>query len=184
MRSSAFTILFALIPAIRLVVAQAVINESDVPASCKTICQPLVQLSGTCNAGGSSSASTDCICKNTSFNVIQVGSLCAICLTQTSSGTPGLSSISSACHFTATNYNAATASQIAATVTVTATKPGSNSIATLAPSATVSNVAVSSPSSASSSSSSKAAAAAPMRTMGMGFIGAAALVPLGMQAMQ
>jgi len=98
-------------------------------------------------------------------------------MTQTSSGTPGLSSISSACGFTKTSYNAATASIAAASVTVTATKPGSNQVVTVSPSATV-NAATSS---VAVSTTSKAAA--PMRSMGMGIIVAAMGAPFAIQAM-
>ena len=63
------------------------ITDNDVPAACATICKPLVQLSNTCSQG--SSTSTDCICKNTSFDVKTIGSTCAICIQQNNKASTG-----------------------------------------------------------------------------------------------
>ncbi|QDS70136.1 hypothetical protein FKW77_005689 [Venturia effusa] len=114
------------------------LSDGDVPAICKSVCRPLIQLSSTCTSstGGLTSAESDCICKNTSFNVKEIGSNCAICITQSNAGSSDLSSVSSACGFTSGAYNQASASSLAAKVTVTATKSG-NAVVTLNPTAEV-----------------------------------------------
>jgi len=88
-----------------------------------------------------------------------------------------LKAISSTCSFTATNYNQLSASSYAASITVTATKPGTNQVVTGTATATGA-------SGGAKSTSSKGVAAAqtvgPMRAAaamaGMGFIGYAAMV--------
>jgi len=69
--------------------------------------------------------------------VKSIGSNCAICITQSNAGSADLSSVSQACGFTNAAYNQASASSVAAKVTVTATKPGSNQVVTINPTATV-----------------------------------------------
>jgi hypothetical protein len=87
MRSFAFSTLFALIPVIRLITAEGITN-GDVPTACQAVCRPLVELSSVCqNNGGTADQIENCICKNTSFDVISLGSLCAICITQTNAVT-------------------------------------------------------------------------------------------------
>lgn len=84
----AFTTVFALLPALSLISASAIpdnagITDGEVPPACKDVCRPLVQLSTTCQSGSTDpKAEADCICKNTSFDVKAVGSLCTICVTQ------------------------------------------------------------------------------------------------------
>jgi hypothetical protein len=87
MRSFSLPILFAFLPAIRLIVAEG-ITDGDVPTACKDVCRPLIQLSSVCMGnGGTAPQIESCICKNTSFDVVSLGSLCAICITQTNAVT-------------------------------------------------------------------------------------------------
>jgi hypothetical protein len=59
------------------------IDDTDVPAVCAPICKPLIDLSSACSSD--SSTDSDCICSNTSFNVKDLGSMCAICCQQANS---------------------------------------------------------------------------------------------------
>ena len=86
-----------------------------------------------------------------------------------------LSSVSSACGFTNAAYNQATASSLAAKVTVTATKPGSNQVVTLNPTA-----ASATATGAVTTTSSKAAAATGMKGGKAGLVGTALEVALAM----
>ncbi|KIW09348.1 uncharacterized protein PV09_00249 [Verruconis gallopava] len=133
------------------------INESDVPSVCATICKPLVQLSDACSS--SSSTDSSCICKNTSFDVVNLGSMCAICCQQANSLGDDLKSISSACGFTQGTYNQASASSVAATVVVTATYSGKTT--------TLSAAATASATSSSASSSKNVAPAPTMQAAGL-----------------
>jgi hypothetical protein len=88
-----------------------------------------------------------------------------------------LSSVSSACGFTNAAYNQATASSLAAKVTVTATKPGSNQVVTLNPSV----VSATGTGGAVTTTSSKAAAATGgMKGGKAGLVGTALEVALAM----
>ncbi|KAF2434814.1 hypothetical protein EJ08DRAFT_431443 [Tothia fuscella] len=171
------TIIFSLLPALALSSAlpnpspqNPGILENDIPEACKTICRPLTQLSQACQVGSTDSkAGANCICKNTSFDVKQLGSLCTICLTQTNALTDNIKSISSECGFVNTAYNQASASSLAATILVTATKAGSTQVVT--GSASPSNTAL-----GASSSTSKAIA--PAQTIAMGIMVAALAAPI------
>ncbi|KAE9961871.1 hypothetical protein BLS_001218 [Venturia inaequalis] len=152
------------------------LSDGDVPAICKSVCRPLIQLSSTCassSSGGLTSAESDCICKNTSFNVKEIGSNCAICITQSNAGSPDLTSVSSACGFTNAAYNQASASSLAAKVTVTATKSG-NSVVTLNPTAVVASTG------AVATTSSHGAAPTGMKVGKAGLVGTALEVALAM----
>lgn len=63
-----------------LATAQLGIDDSDVPLICRQVCQPLISLSVLCSS--ESSTDSSCICDNTSFDVINLGSMCAICAEQ------------------------------------------------------------------------------------------------------
>lgn len=92
------------------------LNADDVPTACSTICQPMVQLTNTCDVDPNESAErklrlradTDgdadgksaeadeaveaqCICSNKSFNVASVAALCASCIAQNGKTTDGTS---------------------------------------------------------------------------------------------
>jgi hypothetical protein len=63
-----------------LATAQLGIDDTDVPNICRQICQPLISLSVLCSS--ESSTDSSCICENTSFDVVNLGSMCAICAEQ------------------------------------------------------------------------------------------------------
>ncbi|KAF2635507.1 hypothetical protein P280DRAFT_473779 [Massarina eburnea CBS 473.64] len=78
------------------------LTSSSVPSECQTICDPIVKLTSTCDVTSmrreaklqareavpesdmdkENSAESDCICKNTSFDVKSVTALCASCMGQ------------------------------------------------------------------------------------------------------
>jgi hypothetical protein len=86
------------------------LDADDVPASCKTICQPIVDLSNACDIDPKENKTKDkrgdfllvarskaeeaieanCICTNKSFDVAAVMALCASCMTQNSEDTTGM----------------------------------------------------------------------------------------------
>jgi len=88
------------------------LNADDVPSACKTICQPIVDLSNTCDIDPKESRIRDkrgdfllvarskeeeaieanCICTNKSFDVESVMALCASCMQQNSDDAEGTSS--------------------------------------------------------------------------------------------
>lgn len=88
------------------------LDAKDVPASCKTICQPIVDLSNTCDIDPKENKTKDrrgdfllairskaeeaveanCICTNKSFDVATVMALCASCMAQNSSDAEGMKS--------------------------------------------------------------------------------------------
>ena len=96
------------------------LRPSGVPSQCKTICEPIVKLSNTCDIdpeeitsdndkrrslsrrqsegveGGEENDETveaECICRNTSFDVENVMALCASCLSQNGGETEGKRSL-------------------------------------------------------------------------------------------
>lgn len=92
---SAFGPLLLALPA--LVLSDYQLAEGDVPQPCNSICEPVVNLTSTCDAGGNSSVSSEdkellekqCICLNDSFDVANRTSLCASCIGQQANGTAG-----------------------------------------------------------------------------------------------
>jgi hypothetical protein len=84
-----------------------------------------------------------------------------------------LKSISSECGFTQTNYNQASATKMAATVIVTATKPGSNSVVTGAPAETAQSV----------TTTSSKGAGGPVATLAVGMMMAAMGGPIAFHGM-
>lgn len=88
------------------------LNADDVPSACKTICQPIVDLSNTCDIDPKENRIRDkrgdfflvarskeeeaieanCICTNESFDVESVMALCASCMQQNSDDAEGMSS--------------------------------------------------------------------------------------------
>lgn len=75
---------------------------SDVPSTCKTICGPMVSLSNTCSISTSTKPTaqetileTRCICTNNSFDVENIGALCASCIGQNGATTDSETSTSS-----------------------------------------------------------------------------------------
>ncbi|PVH91200.1 hypothetical protein DM02DRAFT_497350, partial [Periconia macrospinosa] len=116
------------------------LNAADIPTACTTICQPIVQLTNTCDINmkkreakparkgskelAESVLETQCICRNKSFNVASISALCAGCIQQNDMGKSNvdMDSIMSTCSFSSTSY-APTATALVATITVNATKP-------------------------------------------------------------
>ncbi|SPJ73981.1 uncharacterized protein FTOL_03711 [Fusarium torulosum] len=117
----------------------------DVPSACKTICQPIIALTNTCdidpkkadnnNDGDKTiklrlrkkseteeSIEANCICSNKSFDVAAVMALCAGCMAQNSQDTEDVDKIMSQCSFTSTSY-VPSATAIVSGVQVQATKP-------------------------------------------------------------
>lgn len=80
-----------------LVLSDYQLAEGDVPRPCNSICEPVVNLTSTCDAGGNSSVSSrdkellekQCICLNDSFDVANRTALCASCIGQQANGTAG-----------------------------------------------------------------------------------------------
>lgn len=77
-----------------LVLSDYQLAGGDVPDQCSSICQPVVNLTSTCDAGGNSSIDArhkellekQCICLNDSFDVANRTALCASCINQDSGG--------------------------------------------------------------------------------------------------
>lgn len=85
------------------------LSADDVPSACKTICQPIVELSNTCDidpkenkirdrrgdfllvarSKEEESIEANCICTNKSFDVESVMALCASCMKQNSDDAEG-----------------------------------------------------------------------------------------------
>lgn len=107
------TILLAAIVAVIPATLAEELRADDVPSACMTICQPIVDLTTTCDIDPNE-ADTDndkrrklrlresedskeaveanCICTNKSFDVAAVMALCASCMAQNSQTTEGTNS--------------------------------------------------------------------------------------------
>lgn len=96
------TILFATLAVVISIHAEE-LRFDDVPTACKTICQPIVDLTNTCDVDpqetdmdkakrgkvhlrqaeeSDEAIEANCICTNKSFDVAGVMGLCASCITQ------------------------------------------------------------------------------------------------------
>ncbi|KAH8662691.1 hypothetical protein BGZ61DRAFT_593493 [Ilyonectria robusta] len=120
------------------------LRADDVPSACTTICQPIVDLTNTCdidpnetdndddkrrklrlresNESDEEAIEANCICTNTSFDIAAVMALCASCMSQNSQSTEDVDKIMSQCSFTSTSY-VASATAIVSGIQVEATKP-------------------------------------------------------------
>ncbi|KAF5666067.1 hypothetical protein FHETE_6368 [Fusarium heterosporum] len=114
------------------------LDADDVPSACKIICQPIVDLTNTCdidpkeakkdNTGIGKRSKVEeeieayCICTNTSFDVAAVMGLCASCMGQNNKDTEDVDKMMSQCSFTSTSY-VRSATTIVADINVQATKP-------------------------------------------------------------
>ncbi|KAF5647365.1 hypothetical protein F25303_5231 [Fusarium sp. NRRL 25303] len=128
------------------------LNADDVPTACKTICQPIVNLTNACDIDPKGTEKHSdrrrdlvildhedddepieaaCICTNKSFDVEGVMGLCASCMAQNSKDTEDIDKIMSQCAFSSTSYVRAATSVISG-IEVQATKPA----ATVTPIAT------------------------------------------------
>ncbi|KAL4728178.1 hypothetical protein ACLX1H_004915 [Fusarium chlamydosporum] len=123
------------------------LDAKDVPASCKTICQPIVDLSNTCDIDPKENKTKDrrgdfllairskaeeaveanCICTNKSFDVATVMALCASCMAQNSSDAEDVEKMMAQCSFSSTSYVRA-ATSVVSGIQVEATKPASTDV--------------------------------------------------------
>ncbi|KAF4497990.1 hypothetical protein FAGAP_5849 [Fusarium agapanthi] len=128
------------------------LSADDVPTACKTICQPIVNLTNACDIDPKGPEKRSdrrrdlvildhedddepieaaCICTNKSFDVEGVMGLCANCMAQNSKDTKDIDKIMSQCSFSSTSYVRA-ATSVVSGIEVQATKPA----ATITPIAT------------------------------------------------
>ncbi|CVK91723.1 uncharacterized protein FPRN_09557 [Fusarium proliferatum] len=128
------------------------LSADDVPTACKTICQPVVNLTNACDIDpkgpekhsdrrrdliildhedDDEPIEAACICTNKSFDVEGVMGLCASCMAQNSKDTEDIDKIMSQCSFSSTSYVRAATSLVSG-IEVQATKPA----ATVTPIAT------------------------------------------------
>ncbi|EXL44520.1 hypothetical protein FOCG_13490 [Fusarium oxysporum f. sp. radicis-lycopersici 26381] len=128
------------------------LNADAVPTACKTICQPIVNLTNACDIDpkgpekhsdrrrdlvildhedDDEPIEAACICTNKSFDVEGVMALCASCMAQNSKDTEDIDKIMSQCSFSSTSYVRA-ATSVVSGIEVQATKPA----ATVTPVAT------------------------------------------------
>ncbi|EWG38572.1 hypothetical protein FVEG_01762 [Fusarium verticillioides 7600] len=149
MRSTIF--LAALVALIPTAFAEE-LSADDVPTTCKTICQPIVNLTNVCDIDpkgpekhtvrrrdlvildhedDEEPLEAACICTNRSFDVEGVMGLCASCMAQNSKDTEDIDKIMSQCSFSSTSYVRA-ATSVVSGIEVQATKPA----ATITPIAT------------------------------------------------
>ncbi|KAG6355092.1 hypothetical protein INS49_004173 [Diaporthe citri] len=137
------TILLATLAAVIPAALAEELRAADVPSACTTICQPIVDLTNTCDIDPNE-ADTDndkrrklrlrqteesdeaieanCICTNKSLDVAGVMGLCASCISQNGNTSDDASKIMSQCSFTSTSYTPAATTAVAG-VQVQATKP-------------------------------------------------------------
>ncbi|KAF5564974.1 hypothetical protein FNAPI_1858 [Fusarium napiforme] len=134
------------------------LSADDVPTACKTICQPIVNLTNACDIDpkrpekhsdrrrdlvildhedADEPIEAACICTNRSFNVEGVMGLCASCMAQNSKDTEDIDKIMSQCSFSSTSY-VRKATSVVSGIEVQATKPA----ATITPIATTTAAAV------------------------------------------
>ncbi|KAF4336868.1 hypothetical protein FBEOM_9248 [Fusarium beomiforme] len=137
------SILFATLAVFIPVAFAEELSAGDVPSACKTICQPIVNLTNACDIDPKgpekhSDRRRDllildhddedepieaaCICTNKSFDVAGVMGLCASCMAQNSKDTEDIDKIMSQCSFSSTSYVSA-ATSIVSGIDVKATKP-------------------------------------------------------------
>ncbi|KAI7769711.1 hypothetical protein LZL87_003201 [Fusarium oxysporum] len=137
------TIFLAGLAAVIPVTLAEELRAADVPSACKTICQPIVDLTNTCDidpkeadndndkgtklrlrerSEAEESIEANCICTNKSFDVAAVMALCASCMVQNSQDTEDVDKIMSQCSFTSTSY-VRSATAIVSGIQVQATKP-------------------------------------------------------------
>ncbi|EXM15580.1 hypothetical protein RAB80_017590 [Fusarium oxysporum f. sp. vasinfectum] len=137
------TILLAGLVAVIPAILAEELRADDVPSACKTICQPIVDLTNTCDIDpkeadkdndtrtklrlrerneAEESIEAKCICTNKSFDVAAVMALCASCMVQNSQDTEDVDKIMSQCSFTSTSY-VRSATAIVSDIQVQATKP-------------------------------------------------------------
>ncbi|KAF5973913.1 hypothetical protein FCOIX_8551 [Fusarium coicis] len=138
------TIALAIAPLLYLARADISLDRDDIPRECDTICDPIVQLTKTCDTDlrGDRDREEDrleaqCVCTNDSFNVSRVAALCAGCIHQNAQNnrddddddddirddTEEIDDIMYTCGFSSTTYVASAASAAVSGVSVDATRP-------------------------------------------------------------
>lgn len=89
--STLLALLLAVLPA--MVMSDIRLNSTDVPQQCRSICQPVTNLTMTCNVSNETESLSmsnrtadllerQCVCTNESFDVANRTSLCAGCIDQ------------------------------------------------------------------------------------------------------
>ena len=88
------TIALAIAPLLFLANADVSLDRDDIPRECNTICNPLVELTRTCDVDLRSYIDRDedrievqCVCTHDSFDVGRVAGLCADCMRQNMNST-------------------------------------------------------------------------------------------------
>ncbi|KND93370.1 Protein CAP22 [Tolypocladium ophioglossoides CBS 100239] len=130
------TLALAVAPFLLAVHASVDLDMNDVPASCKTICSPVSQLSDKCATDLLSSIDRDeklleaqCVCTNKSFNVARIAALCADCMRQSTqqvnndddvADLEDISNLIATCGFSSIKYSTAATTE-AQNITVVAT---------------------------------------------------------------
>ncbi|KAM0237461.1 hypothetical protein ACHAP5_009012 [Fusarium lateritium] len=138
------TIALAIAPLLYLARADVSLDRDDIPRECDTICDPIVQLSRTCDTDlrGDRDREEDrlevqCVCTNDSFNVGRIAALCADCIHQNApqdrddddddddirDETENIDDILFTCGFSSTTYVASAASAAVSGVSVDASRP-------------------------------------------------------------
>ncbi|KAM5341837.1 hypothetical protein ACJ41O_014868 [Fusarium nematophilum] len=133
----------AIAPLLYLARADVNLDRDDVPSACDAICEPIVELTRTCDTDlrGDRDRVEDrleaqCVCTNDSFDVGQVAALCADCIRQNRRAdddddddddvrddTQDIDDILYTCGFSSTSYVASAASALVQSITVEATRP-------------------------------------------------------------
>ncbi|KAF4970973.1 hypothetical protein FSARC_2076 [Fusarium sarcochroum] len=141
------TIALAIAPLLYLARADVGLDRDDIPRECDTICDPIVQLTRTCDTDLRGDRDRDedrlevqCVCTNDSFNVGRVAALCADCIHQNAprdnddddddddddnrnDDTKDIDDILYTCGFSSTTYVASAASAAVSGVSVDASRP-------------------------------------------------------------
>ncbi|KAM0427936.1 hypothetical protein ACHAPT_007396 [Fusarium lateritium] len=137
------SIALALAPLLYLARADVNLDRDDIPRACDAICDPIVQLTRTCDTDlrGDRDREEDrleaqCVCTNDSFDVARVAALCADCIRQNwrdnddddddddrRDHMEDIEDILYTCGFSSTSYVASSASAIVASISVDATRP-------------------------------------------------------------
>ncbi|WZH46616.1 uncharacterized protein QYS62_007703 [Fusarium acuminatum] len=140
----ASTIALAIAPLLYLARADVSLDRDDIPRECDAICDPIVQLTRTCDTDlrGDRDREEDrlevqCVCTNDSFNVGRIAALCADCIHQNAARdgddddddddirdeTENIDDILFTCGFSSTTYVASAASAAVSGVSVDASRP-------------------------------------------------------------
>ncbi|GKU05900.1 unnamed protein product [Fusarium langsethiae] len=108
------------------------LDADDVPSACRTICQPIVDLSNACDIDPKENKTKDrrgdfllvtrskaeeaieanCICTNKSFDVATVMALCESCMLQNSDDAEDVQKMMAQCDFTSASYVSAATSVV------------------------------------------------------------------------